>query len=221
MQISLQQLGTELSTFGAGGVFTTAIKDLTAAIGAMVNSPHSTTTTTTPAVNPPTHWNPEVSADIIRNVVGSGQYNIAQIAELANQYGVGAGQIGAAYGLSAEDIMQIARDNNVTLNAYASGGIVDGPELALVGEGGVPEAIIPMPYGDIPVRLLGSGDAALLDEMRALRQEVTALRAQQRGETEDHLRMQMEVAQRLAEATQKAARQTERAVLQAKETVLQ
>lgn len=218
---SLQQLGTELSTFGAGGVFTTAIKDLTAAIAAMVNSPHSTTTTTTPAVNPPTHWNPEVSADIIRNVVGSGQYNIAQIAELANQYGVGAGQIGAAYGLSAEDIMQIARDNNVTLNAYASGGIVDGPELALVGEGGVPEAIIPMPYGDIPVRLLGNGDAALLDEMRALRQEVTALRAQQRGETEDHLRMQMEVAQRLAEATQKAARQTERAVLQAKETVLQ
>jgi len=39
---------------------------------------------------------------------------------------------------------------------FADGGIVNKPTPAIVGEGGVPEAIIPMPAGKVPVELTGA-----------------------------------------------------------------
>lgn len=42
----------------------------------------------------------------------------------------------------------------VPLNAYASGGVAYGPQLALFGEGRMPEAYVPLPDGRaIPVRM--------------------------------------------------------------------
>jgi hypothetical protein len=47
---------------------------------------------------------------------------------------------------------------NVPLNAYASGGVATGPQMALFGEGRQNEAYVPLPDGkSIPVAMKGSG----------------------------------------------------------------
>jgi lambda family phage tail tape measure protein len=43
------------------------------------------------------------------------------------------------------------------LRTYAGGGVANSPQLALFGEGGVPEAYVPVPSGRIPVELRGAG----------------------------------------------------------------
>ena len=44
------------------------------------------------------------------------------------------------------------------MNQYAAGGIARSPQLAMVGEGALPEAFVPLPDGrSIPVSLMGSG----------------------------------------------------------------
>lgn len=45
----------------------------------------------------------------------------------------------------------------VPLRRYAGGGIATSPQLALFGEGSVPEAYVPVPSGRIPVELRGGG----------------------------------------------------------------
>jgi hypothetical protein len=45
----------------------------------------------------------------------------------------------------------------VPLRKYAGGGIATSPQLALFGEGSVPEAYVPVPSGRIPVELRGGG----------------------------------------------------------------
>jgi hypothetical protein len=41
--------------------------------------------------------------------------------------------------------------------AMAGGGVFSRPTLGLVAEAGYPEAVIPMPSGNVPVRILGGG----------------------------------------------------------------
>jgi hypothetical protein len=67
--------------------------------------------------------------------------------------------------------------SNLSLPAFADGGITSG--LSIAGENG-PEAVVPLPDGrTIPVRMYGQADnGALLDEIRALRQEVADLRTE-------------------------------------------
>lgn len=45
----------------------------------------------------------------------------------------------------------------VPLRRYAGGGIATSPQLAMFGEGSVPEAYVPVPSGRIPVELRGGG----------------------------------------------------------------
>lgn len=45
----------------------------------------------------------------------------------------------------------------VPLRKYAGGGIANSPQLAMFGEGSVPEAYVPVPSGKIPVELKGGG----------------------------------------------------------------
>ena len=45
----------------------------------------------------------------------------------------------------------------VPLRKYSGGGIATSPQLALFGEGSVPEAYVPVPSGRIPVELRGGG----------------------------------------------------------------
>jgi phage-related minor tail protein len=50
----------------------------------------------------------------------------------------------------------------VPVNAYASGGIANSPQLALFGEGRMNEAFVPLPDGkSIPVSLQGGGGGAV------------------------------------------------------------
>lgn len=69
---------------------------------------------------------------------------------------------------------------------FATGGLVTNPTLAMIGEGSMNEAIVPLPNGRaIPVQMFGQGqqaNAALVDEIRALRQEVSQLRAENSAE---------------------------------------
>lgn len=64
--------------------------------------------------------------------------------------------------------------------AFANGGMVTSPTLAMIGEGRFNEAVVPLPDGrSIPVQMMGRGqqfNEALIQEIRALRAEVTQLR---------------------------------------------
>jgi phage-related minor tail protein len=46
------------------------------------------------------------------------------------------------------------------VTGFAEGGIVNQPTLGMVGEGGSPEAIIPLKGGAVPVRLEGGSASA-------------------------------------------------------------
>ncbi|HEV2292445.1 MAG TPA: hypothetical protein VGR35_01235 [Tepidisphaeraceae bacterium] len=50
------------------------------------------------------------------------------------------------------------------LMAFAEGGIVRRPTLGLIGEGGSPEAVIPMPSGRVPVELRGGVGGTSIDQ---------------------------------------------------------
>jgi SLT domain-containing protein len=43
----------------------------------------------------------------------------------------------------------------IGLPGFAEGGVVTRPTIATIGEGGVPEAVIPMPSGAVPVEFSG------------------------------------------------------------------
>lgn len=84
-----------------------------------------------------------------------------QLLPLIGLSGFAAGGIMTAYGPLA-------------LNRYSGGGIADRPQLALFGEGRVPEAYVPVPSGRIPVELRGvANDNSGVIE--ALRQTVAVL----------------------------------------------
>lgn len=51
----------------------------------------------------------------------------------------------------------MTRSGPVPLRKYAGGGIANSPQLAMFGEGSVPEAYVPVPSGKIPVEIRGAG----------------------------------------------------------------
>lgn len=71
------------------------------------------------------------------------------------------------------------------VNLYSRGGIANSPQLAMFGEGRMPEAFVPLPDGrTIPVTVRAGGAAndlgPLVSEVRALRAEVSAMRNERR-----------------------------------------
>ncbi|WP_375275871.1 phage tail length tape measure family protein [Methylorubrum thiocyanatum] len=66
--------------------------------------------------------------------------------------------IGSVFGFANGGIM--GPNGPLPLRAYSSGGIADSPQLALYGEGRMPEAYVPLPDGRrIPVAMQGGGAA--------------------------------------------------------------
>lgn len=64
--------------------------------------------------------------------------------------------IGGMFGFANGGIM--TNSGPVPLNAYANGGIANSPQVALFGEGRMPEAYVPLPDGrTIPVTMTGQG----------------------------------------------------------------
>lgn len=120
----------------------------------------------------------------------NGTGGIGRVTELAD---VLTGLSRDLYGGSAQGaaLTQMTRDQVASLGralglpGFATGGIVDGPTFAMLGEGAYRrEAVVPLPDGRrIPVDLRGANDretARILlaqgDELRALRADVAALR---------------------------------------------
>lgn len=74
--------------------------------------------------------------------------------------GGGAGGLGGllSFGLSMFKDGGVMTDRgNIPLRKYSGGGIARSPQLAMFGEGSVPEAYVPVPSGRIPVEMRGSG----------------------------------------------------------------
>lgn len=66
--------------------------------------------------------------------------------------------IGSALGFSFADGGIMTADGPVPLRKYAGGGIASSPQLAMFGEGSMPEAYVPLPDGRrIPVAMRGGG----------------------------------------------------------------
>lgn len=67
--------------------------------------------------------------------------------------------IGGMFGFANGGVM--TQSGPLPLNAYASGGIANSPQLALFGEGRMPEAYVPLPDGrTIPVTMNGNAGGA-------------------------------------------------------------
>lgn len=88
------------------------------------------------------------------------------LSSLAGLFGFGGGGSSASGGASFLDAFGGFYANGgihgpqgpIPLNAYASGGIAKRPQLALFGEGRMPEAYVPLPDGrTIPVTMSGAG----------------------------------------------------------------
>ena len=89
------------------------------------------------------------------------------------------------------------------LRMYSGGGIANSPQMAIFGEGSVPEAFVPVPSGRIPVEIRGGGmDPAVLEELRALREQVAALTSV----TGAGARGQINVLERVADNTAASSR---------------
>jgi hypothetical protein len=67
------------------------------------------------------------------------------------------GQV-AGFGFADGGIM--TPDGPMMLRSYSGGGIADTPQVAVFGEGRVPEAYVPVPSGKIPVQIMGGGDTS-------------------------------------------------------------
>lgn len=126
--------------------------------------------------------------------VGNGQINAlyasdpafkARMDQAEQMYlaGKSAGIIGT-FGFASGGVM--TSRGPLPLTAYASGGVANSPQLALFGEGRMPEAYVPLPDGrSIPVSLDwaapanddgGALIAVLREEVSGLRDEIRALR---------------------------------------------
>lgn len=76
------------------------------------------------------------------------------------------GQIGAMLGTRFEDGGIMTSSGAVPLRAYARGGVADSPQLAMFGEGSMPEAYVPLPDGrSIPVSMEGGTGAGNINNI--------------------------------------------------------
>jgi hypothetical protein len=81
------------------------------------------------------------------------------------------------------------------IRAYATGRIIDRPTLALMGEAGMNEAVVPLPNGrSIPVDMHlpapqpNQSFTGMIAELQALRAEVRELKQEQAGHRDDQRR---------------------------------
>lgn len=97
-----------------------------------------------------------IQAMILRPLMGA----------FGGMFGGGAAAAGATAGTSTSFAVPslfaaggiMTSQGSVPLNTYASGGIANSPQLALFGEGRMPEAYVPLPDGrSIPVTMQGAG----------------------------------------------------------------
>ena len=71
------------------------------------------------------------------------------------------------------------------MNQYAAGGIARSPQLAMFGEGALPEAFVPLPDGrSIPVSLMGSGGGNQTTNVNNISVNVSASGAMQQSDAE-------------------------------------
>jgi hypothetical protein len=88
------------------------------------------------------------------------------MATQAMSSGGGAGilsTVSSWFGFAEGGIMSSA--GKVPVNAYASGGVANSPQIALFGEGRMNEAFVPLPDGkSIPVSLQGGGSAITINQ---------------------------------------------------------
>jgi hypothetical protein len=127
---------------------------------------------------------------------------VRNIHAAAMQYGIGSARMAQATGMAQADIIKLAELYN--LPAFAEGGIVNQPTLALIGEEG-PEAITP---------LTRSSNYAPLPRHDDGKEEVDALRGEIR-ELRDALLKSEEDTKRLLEALIEQQTRGDRAVVEA------
>jgi hypothetical protein len=101
------------------------------------------------------------SKNIIRALLGDFGTGGASGLQLGGLLGALGGGLGRAFGSSGGSSQFAGWNFGGGVKAYASGGIVDGAQLALVGEGG-PETIIPLRGGAVPITQTSSGLMAQL-----------------------------------------------------------
>lgn len=137
----------------------------------------------------------------------------AAIGQAIELTGLNASQIGSAFGVSAEEIQQIVKQYiGKDIPAFANGGVVNSATLALIGEAGS-EAVIPLKNGFVPVKMDWSrygADPALIEEVRALRAEITLLRGERADADRAHFGQQAAIADALVQTTADTAAQIKR-----------
>ncbi len=126
------------------------------------------------------HANPTKVSDYIRwfgenyGMTGSGQYDAWSTLQTLQGLGIHPSGTDPLYAAAIAALQHLE-----DLQGHALGTVAYGPELAMIGEGGVPEAVIPMPDGwSIPVTLsmpLGSSSAAGGGENPALARAIERL----------------------------------------------
>jgi hypothetical protein len=94
----------------------------------------------------------------------------------------------------------------IPLRTYSGGGIANSPQMAIFGEGSVPEAYVPVPNGQIPVEIRGGGNAGLVEELREVREELRQHGAMLAKVFAAGTRAQVGVLHQVADNTGSAAR---------------
>lgn len=79
--------------------------------------------------------------------------------------GVSSQYVATALGMSQTEVLEYAR--GVGIPAFARGGIVNGPTIAAIGEGGRSEAVIPLP-NDFDINNLGGGGESVVTQLVTL-----------------------------------------------------
>lgn len=107
----------------------------------------------------------QVLADLLKTLLTMAALNPLKNALFGTNYAVLGGTAGTGgllgdvakwFGFSGGGIM--TADGPLPLRKYAGGGIANSPQLAMFGEGSVPEAYVPVPNGKIPVQLSGGAN---------------------------------------------------------------
>lgn len=96
----------------------------------------------------------DIASNVLRQIANQ-LFQIMVITPIVKAMAAG---LGSMFGVSFADGGIMTSRGPVALKTYASGGIANSPQLALFGEGRMPEAYVPLPDGRrIPVAMEGGG----------------------------------------------------------------
>jgi hypothetical protein len=96
----------------------------------------------------------DIASNVLRQIANQ-LFQIMVITPIVKAMTAG---LGSMFGVSFADGGIMTSRGPVALKTYASGGIANSPQLALFGEGRMPEAYVPLPDGRrIPVAMEGGG----------------------------------------------------------------